>query len=677
MEDLYNNNEQQNTNFFATPQTIQPTQPNPNNNLNPLNIDQSAQIYQQIPPMTPTQFSSNQNQQQVDNNGQTQNNQQQNQSKSNQGSQQNISQLNSTPQQNANNNELNNSQNNMDSSNLGNKNQQNFQQVQQALQPQKNQLSQMAIQAASKIDKETLFTPPSKEYVAKHLDNYLLQGKIFVLQNDFAQAQKVYEIIVEHCPHQGNSWVLCGRTAFMQKEYMKAMLAYQQALQKNTMAQLENYSSAESAFNRVLSLEPNFQPFKGTIIIYLAIIKKLNYNYRAALDLLIKALKEGGYTIQQTVAILCNIGYCLEMLKEKETLEIIWKMDTSSYEKSFDCLFMTAKCYEAQSRFKEAIVQYDKSFKLNPQHAVGLCVMGVSFYNFKINKMAFQCFQRAYQNDPSQLESLFNIALLYEISRNFSEAINIYNKLLQINPDDSEVIRRKNLIESGNFEHIDQEEQKLPMREPEFKIKVQLWLENQNSSYIPTTRPQSNIIPQRPQVQDQQKQTEKFSNWGQNENIEDFSKSNAFLPTPLINPYPNNILQQSPVQQWQMNNLDEEGQNNLQSPIMFPSTPFDHNQNLYSPLYPPKSPMKPGFQISTAYRKPSGFMLQPPTPLYAQKNQPQTPLLLGLTPTYPQRRKQSDMNENGQVKLQVIQQPNNSNTDNKNTNNNNNQNKNN
>lgn len=60
---------------------------------------------------------------------------------------------------------------------------------------------------------------------------------------------------------------------------------------------LENYSSAESAFNRVLSLEPNFQPFKGTIIIYLAIIKKLNYNYRSALDLLIKALKEGGYTI--------------------------------------------------------------------------------------------------------------------------------------------------------------------------------------------------------------------------------------------------------------------------------------------------------------------------------------------------------------------------------------------
>lgn len=51
---------------------------------------------------------------------------------------------------------------------------------------------------------------------------------------------------------------------------------------------------------------------------------------------------------------------------QRETMEIIWKMDEASFEQSFDCLFMTAKCFEAQCSYKEAMSYYNKAVKLNP-----------------------------------------------------------------------------------------------------------------------------------------------------------------------------------------------------------------------------------------------------------------------------------------------------------------------
>jgi tetratricopeptide (TPR) repeat protein len=50
--------------------------------------------------------------------------------------------------------------------------------------------------------------------------------------------------------------------------------------------------------------------------------------------------------------------------------------------------------------------------------------------------------------DPTLLESLYNMALMYELSKRYSEALNIYIKIIAINPNDLQSLARKRDLEA-------------------------------------------------------------------------------------------------------------------------------------------------------------------------------------------------------------------------------------
>lgn len=190
--------------------------------------------------------------------------------------------------------------------------------------------------------------------------------------------------------------------------------------------------------------------------------------------------------------------------------------EETDVERDFDCLFMIAKCFEAQNLAKEAFKSYNKALRICTTDAVVLCSLGVMLYKYKyvtifalkthiiawkahkipspplsrfldficwINhwlattafseirwnsfnnnnllvlrkpQEAFNLFQQSYQLDPSLLESLYNMGIIYENCKFYTEALFIYNKLLQINPDDSFVLRKKSTLEHGKLEANDE-----------------------------------------------------------------------------------------------------------------------------------------------------------------------------------------------------------------------------
>lgn len=144
------------------------------------------------------------------------------------------------------------------------------------------------------------------------------------------------------------------------------------------------------------------------------------------------------------------------LLKDyKDTLEVMSNFEETDVERDFDCLFMIAKCFEAQNLAKEAFKSYNKALRICTTDAVVLCSLGVMLYKYKYPQEAFNLFQQSYQLDPSLLESLYNMGIIYENCKFYTEALFIYNKLLQINPDDSFVLRKKSTLEHGKLEAND------------------------------------------------------------------------------------------------------------------------------------------------------------------------------------------------------------------------------
>jgi tetratricopeptide (TPR) repeat protein len=303
--------------------------------------------------------------------------------------------------------------------------------------------------------------------------------------------------------------VLLGRTAFQCKDYFRSANAYRQGINLNwrssndakvwydyaiSLFRIGNFHEADQAFSTVLKQDSGFYA-KSHVIVFQAIIRKLNLNYRGAIDLFLKAINDECYSQVQTVQILCNIGLCLENINQtkntpqhslaleaykkaselddqsfealkcqacyhfskrdyKSTLELLVKLDNNQLEQDFDCLFMTAKSLEASGQTKDAFTYLNKATKLNPQHAVAFCYVGISFYKFKLYRDAFTSFHRSYMLDPTLIESLYNMGLLYELSKRYSEALSIYIRIIAINPNDSQSLARKRDLDGQNFHTI-------------------------------------------------------------------------------------------------------------------------------------------------------------------------------------------------------------------------------
>lgn len=57
--------------------------------------------------------------------------------------------------------------------------------------------------------------------------------------------------------------------------------------------------------------------------------------------------------------------------------------DDSNVEYDFDCLFMIAKCFEAQNLIKEALKSLNKALRIQNNNAAALCSLGMIFYKCK------------------------------------------------------------------------------------------------------------------------------------------------------------------------------------------------------------------------------------------------------------------------------------------------------
>ena len=68
----------------------------------------------------------------------------------------------------------------------------------------------------------------------------------------------------------------------------------------------------------------------------------------------------------------------------------------------------------------------------------GACAEGMDFVEREQYGLALGAFEKALQFEPDSMEAMFNIAACHDAMGDLARAINIYRRILQINPDDAD-----------------------------------------------------------------------------------------------------------------------------------------------------------------------------------------------------------------------------------------------
>ncbi|EWS72337.1 kelch motif protein (macronuclear) [Tetrahymena thermophila SB210] len=387
-------------------------------------------------------------------------------------------------------------------------------------------------QAAAELDK--LLNPPTSDFVLKNQAEYLKRGQYYINKNQFESALKIYELLNDANPNKGNAQILAGHCAFRLKKHEKVISYYQKAMELSAKANKDpnihfelgiahyrqgKFIDSEQFFNKVNVYQQKYI-YQPIVDLYKAILKRQNGYHQEAAQLFLSSLIQNDKNIfnqQKTVEILCNAGLQFELMKELEDAQTCYQkakqvestnsnalkclswilFQKKSYRESadliqkayqqnnkdFEILLILAKNYDQQGQVKQALEYFNKAIQVNSQNAICWCYLGITFFKLNMMKDAFSCFNKSFELE-NNIETLFNIALLYEIGKHYIEAVNLYKQILMVCPDDHMVVRRKITIERNAssqthdpFNKKQLNKLRTMLREPPFKPSVPLWLE--------------------------------------------------------------------------------------------------------------------------------------------------------------------------------------------------------
>eukprot|EP01017_Pseudomicrothorax_dubius_P004883 TRINITY_DN11105_c0_g1_i3.p1 TRINITY_DN11105_c0_g1~~TRINITY_DN11105_c0_g1_i3.p1 ORF type:complete len:527 (+),score=88.28 TRINITY_DN11105_c0_g1_i3:188-1768(+) len=100
-----------------------------------------------------------------------------------------------------------------------------------------------------------------------------------------------------------------------------------------------------------------------------------------------------------------------------------------------DLIYMMGRLYLAQKQFDLANNSFQACLGKNPYNGVYHCSYGVMLCDQGKYQPAFESFTKAIRLSPKLQEAYIDIAAVYEIFNQFPDAVNVYERVLQINPD--------------------------------------------------------------------------------------------------------------------------------------------------------------------------------------------------------------------------------------------------
>lgn len=103
--------------------------------------------------------------------------------------------------------------------------------------------------------------------------------------------------------------------------------------------------------------------------------------------------------------------------------------------KSANTHYLTGFMYSAQQNWKESAIHLERANELFPNHPEILRCLGWSIFNVGLKKKGICVLERALAIAPEDSFILCDLGVCYMNQRNFPRALTLFNKTLQIDPE--------------------------------------------------------------------------------------------------------------------------------------------------------------------------------------------------------------------------------------------------
>lgn len=94
--------------------------------------------------------------------------------------------------------------------------------------------------------------------------------------------------------------------------------------------------------------------------------------------------------------------------------------------------------YQTREQYDQAIVQYNKAIKSDPNFAFAWDNMGLCYRKLNRYEEAIKCYNKSLEIEPKGTMPLQNIAVAYDYLKDYKSASDTYLKMIANNPEDAE-----------------------------------------------------------------------------------------------------------------------------------------------------------------------------------------------------------------------------------------------
>ena len=304
------------------------------------------------------------------------------------------------------------------------------------------QIAQNKRHEAEQTLREVLQFDP--EFVQAHTD----LGSLLLERKRWQDARTEFEWVLQHNPDHANAYFNLGRVAYGEKDYDKAIIAYQAALKTAS----GNYPEAQLNLGLTYSAKNN----------YTAALAE----YEAALKIR-KQYPEAWY----------NIGM-IHLRQENNALaENAFQNAVRIRPEYEQAWFNLGVVFGNENRDKEAMDAYRKALSIRPAYPQAQLNLAVRYAKRKEYKEAISLYRTILARDESYSVAWFNLGSAYIGNRQPAEAVDALRKAAEIDPSNTKTLRflsRALLLKNKDGEAIKVLEQALAADPADASVRLEL-----------------------------------------------------------------------------------------------------------------------------------------------------------------------------------------------------------
>ena len=196
-----------------------------------------------------------------------------------------------------------------------------------------------------------------------------------------------------------------------------------------TLYKIGRFGEAEFSYNQAIMISPSFAEAHYNLGITLVEMNKLE----DALLIYRKAISLNPHYAEANF----NLGNVLNQLGRFEEAEASYEKAISLKVDFSEAYFNLGKMLMDLKRTEDAIIKYKKAIKFNPNLEEAHCNLGYALFGLGRLKESEKSYKDALELNPCYVEALWNLSINFNYMNLLEEEINILNKILLIDPNNT------------------------------------------------------------------------------------------------------------------------------------------------------------------------------------------------------------------------------------------------